>query len=85
MKEQHPIDDLFKDRLGDFSLEAPMHLFDKVAAAAQVEDPKSKRKGLWFLWILLPLFLIGTATFAYFSFQNTPNNSKQTFDSCSAT
>lgn len=64
MKKREPIDDLFQDRLKDFSLEAPMHLWDNIAEAAVPEAPKRKRKGM--LW-LLPLLLLTGITWAYWA------------------
>lgn len=66
MKKREPLDDLFQDRLKDFSLEAPMHLWDNIAEAAVPEVPKRKHKGLLWFW-LLPLLLLTGITWAYWA------------------
>ncbi|MEM6377430.1 MAG: hypothetical protein AAF705_04400 [Bacteroidota bacterium] len=65
MKKRAPIDDLFQDRLKDFSMEAPMHLWDSIADAAAPEPVHRKRKGLLWLW-LVPLLLLSGISLAYF-------------------
>ena len=63
MKEQKPIDDFFKDRLHDFSLDAPMHIWDKMAdMPLQPEAKKDRKKWLWLL-LLLPVAGFGSYYF----------------------
>ncbi len=79
MKKREPIDDLFQDRLKDFSLEAPMHLWDNIAEAAIPEPPKRKQKGLLWLW-LLPLLMLTGIGWAYFG-NNIGGNTTVELDS----
>ncbi|MEL7119582.1 MAG: hypothetical protein AAFO07_09080 [Bacteroidota bacterium] len=44
MKQSHPIDDLFKQKLGEHELAPPMHLWDAIA------QKKPKRRGFVFWW-----------------------------------
>lgn len=44
MNESHHIDDLFRDKLGEFELAPPMHLFDAI------DEKRRKPKGFWF-WL----------------------------------
>lgn len=53
MKEGQSIDDLFKNRLKDYELEAPMHLWDAIAEASLDDTPREKRRG-FFWWTLAP-------------------------------
>lgn len=64
MKERHPIDDLFRDKLQDYSLEAPMHLWDQVAEAA---GPERQRRALPWFWIGLGLLIFSAAVWGLVS------------------
>ncbi len=71
MKEQKPIDDFFKDRLQDFSLDAPMHIWEKMADMPLQPEPKKDRKK-W-LWLLLLLPFLGIGSYLMLQQSGQPN------------
>lgn len=44
MNESHHIDDLFRNKLSEFEMAPPMHLFDAI------DKKRRKPKGFWFFW-----------------------------------
>jgi hypothetical protein len=72
VKEGQHIDDLFKDQLKDYELEAPMHLWNAVAEAVPVESNTGKRrKGLIWWFALVSLTLLGVLL-AWWYFDQEP-------------
>lgn len=53
MKEGQHIDDLFKDQLKDYELEAPMHLWNAVAEVVSTEPHTGKRRKAFIWWFAL--------------------------------
>lgn len=72
MKEGQHIDDIFKDQLKDYELEAPMHLWDAIAdASSAANDDKKRRKyPLW--WLALLPVLLGLALLLWGPYANKP-------------
>lgn len=75
-QDYHPMDDLFKRKLGDFASETPMHIWDRI------EKKRRDRKVFFFLrrggiWLLLASVL-STSLLGYYLYQQSIDNNSTT-------
>ena len=74
MSEHNPIDALFRDRLHDHSMDAPMHLWDALDArrTAQIKQKNRRKMGLWLTSAVLLLGTAGASLLWINQEENTP-------------
>jgi len=77
VKEGQHIDDIFKDQLKDYELEAPMHLWEAVADASSSANDDKKRRKYPFWWLALLPVLLGLALLLWWPYANKPAEEQQ--------
>ncbi len=79
MSERNPIDALFRDRLHDHSMEAPMHLWDALDArrTAQIKQKNRRKMGFWLTSAVLLLGTVGALLLDKSGGENTTTRSSR--------